>query len=86
MYLFTLGCSSTHAAYDSRQARAIIAALDPDQFPALTAHMDVIAGTIAERDVFLLGLRNLIAAAPHTAPQTAAPDAASTSRRATTTA
>jgi hypothetical protein len=68
MYLFTLGCSSTHAAYDSRQARAIIAALDPDQFPALTAHMDVIAGSIAgsiaERDVFLLGLRNLIAAAP----------------------
>jgi AcrR family transcriptional regulator len=86
MYLFTLGCSSTHAAYDSRQARAIIAALDPDQFPALTAHMDVVAGSTAERDVFLLGLRNLIAAAPHTAPQTAAPDAASTSRRATTTA
>lgn len=64
MYLFTLGCSSTHAAYDSRQARAIIAALDPDEFPTLTAHMDVIAGGIAERDVFLLGLRNLIAAAP----------------------
>jgi AcrR family transcriptional regulator len=63
MYLFTLGCSTTHAAYNSRQARTIIAALDPDEFPTLTTHMHLIAGSIAEHDVFRIGLRNLIDAA-----------------------
>ena len=65
MYLFTLGCASTHTAYDSRQARMLIAAQDPSELPVLTAHMDVIAGSvaIAEREVFRTGLRNLIAAA-----------------------
>jgi hypothetical protein len=29
MYLFALGCSSTHSVYNSPQARTIIAALDP---------------------------------------------------------
>lgn len=62
MYLFTLGCSSTHSTYDSRRARTVIAALDPDEFPVLTTHLDVIAGSVAERDVFRVGLRNLIAA------------------------
>jgi hypothetical protein len=65
MYLFTLGCRLTHSAYSSRQARRLIAALDPSDFPVLTAHTDIIAGRIAvaERDVFRTGLRNLIAAA-----------------------
>lgn len=66
MYLFTLGCSSTHAAYSSREARTIIAALDPDEFPVLTTHIYLIAGGVAERDVFRAGLRNLIAAAEET--------------------
>jgi AcrR family transcriptional regulator len=63
MYLFTLGCSVTHAAYSARAARAVIAALDPDEFPVLTSQLAVIADSVAERDVFRLGLRNLIAAA-----------------------
>jgi AcrR family transcriptional regulator len=63
MYLFTLGASLTHATYDSRQARTTIAALDPDDFPVLTTHMQLIAGSVAEHDVFRIGLRNLISAA-----------------------
>jgi AcrR family transcriptional regulator len=63
MYLFTLGCSMTHATYAPRQAAAIIAGLDPDEFPVLTGHLDVIVGSVVERDVFRLGLRNLIMAA-----------------------
>jgi hypothetical protein len=46
-----------------RAARAVIAALDPDKFPVLTSQMDVIADSLAERDVFRLGLRDLITAA-----------------------
>jgi hypothetical protein len=45
---FTLGCSSTHSAYNSRQARTIIAALDPDEFPVLTTHIHLIAGSVAD--------------------------------------
>jgi AcrR family transcriptional regulator len=63
MYLFTLGCGVTHAAYSARTARAVIGALDPDEFPVLTSQLDVIADSVAERDVFRIGLRNLIAAA-----------------------
>jgi AcrR family transcriptional regulator len=62
MYLFTLGCSVTHAAYSARSARVIIASLDPAEFPVLTGQVNVIADGAAERDVFRLGLRNLIAA------------------------
>ena len=71
MYLFTLGCSLTHSAYSSRQARTLIAALDPSEFPVLTAHTDIIAGSIAvaERDVFRTGLCNLIAAAERVSSQ-----------------
>src|SRR5262249_28810464 len=65
MYLFTLGCATTHTAFNSREARMLIAALDPGEFPVLTTHTDVIAGSVAvaEPDVFRAGLRNLIAAA-----------------------
>jgi hypothetical protein len=35
----------------------------------------LVAGSIAERDVFMLGLRNLIAAAPDTASKANAPTA-----------
>lgn len=63
MYLFTLGCAATHAGYSARSARAVIAALDPAEFPVLTSHMGVIAG-VADRAVFRTGLRSLIAAAP----------------------
>jgi hypothetical protein len=42
-----------------------IATLDASDFPVLTAHADIIVGSIAvaERGVFRAGLRNLIAAA-----------------------
>jgi AcrR family transcriptional regulator len=63
MYLFTLGCSMTHATYAARQARTIIAALDPEEFPVLTTYLNVVVGSVVERDVFRVGLRNLIAAA-----------------------
>ena len=54
---------STHAAYSARTARTIVAALDPGEFPLLTSQIDVIADSMAEREVFRLGLRNLITAA-----------------------
>ena len=38
-------------------------ALDPDEFPALTSNMNVIVNGAPERDVFIQGLRTLIAAA-----------------------
>jgi hypothetical protein len=41
----------------------IIAALDPGEFPVLTSQIDVIGDSVAEREVFRLGLRNLISAA-----------------------
>jgi AcrR family transcriptional regulator len=71
MYLFTLGCATTHTAFSSRQARMLIAALDPSEFPVLTTHTDVIAGSVAvaEPDVFRAGLRNLIAAAERVTSQ-----------------
>jgi AcrR family transcriptional regulator len=63
LYLFTYGCSSTHATYTARQARSLLAALDPDEFPVLTSNMDVIVSGAPERDVFTEGLRTLISAA-----------------------
>lgn len=71
MYLFTLGCSETHASYSySQQTRATIAALDPDKFPVLTAHMNVIVESVTERrNIFRAGLRNLIAAAEPVSPR-----------------
>jgi hypothetical protein len=63
LYLFTYGCSSTHATYTARQARSLLAALEPDEFPVLTSNMDVIVGGAPERDVFTQGLRTLISAA-----------------------
>jgi AcrR family transcriptional regulator len=62
LYLFTLGCATTHAAYSARTARAVIAALDPAEFPVLTTQIDIIADSAAERDVFRHGLRTLITA------------------------
>jgi AcrR family transcriptional regulator len=63
LYLFTYGCSATHATYTARQARSVLAALDPDEFPVLTSNMDVIVTRTSERDVFTRGLRTLISAA-----------------------
>lgn len=63
LYLFTYGCSSTHATYTARQVRSLVAALDPEEFPALSANMEVIVHGTPERDVFTQGLRTLIAAA-----------------------
>lgn len=63
LYLFTYGCASTHATYTARRTRSLLAALDPDEFPALTRHMDVIINGPPERDVFIQGLRTLISAA-----------------------
>jgi AcrR family transcriptional regulator len=63
LYLFTYGCSSTHATYTARTTRSLLAALDPDEFPALTSNMDVIVNGAPERDVFIQGLRTLISAA-----------------------
>jgi AcrR family transcriptional regulator len=63
LYLFTYGCSSTHAAYTAGQARSVLAALEPDEFPALASNVDVIVRGTPERDVFTQGLRALISAA-----------------------
>lgn len=68
LYLFTYGCSSTHAAYTARQARRVLAALEPDEFPALAGNLDVIVSGPPERDVFTQGLRSLISAADVTVP------------------
>jgi hypothetical protein len=38
------------------------------KFPVLAAYINVIAGSVTERDVFVSGLRNLIAAAEPTSP------------------
>ena len=65
MYLFTLGCSMTHAGYSSHRALPVIAALDPTAFPVLTTHMHVIADSVAEREIFRTGLLNLISCAPN---------------------
>ncbi len=48
-----------------------IAALEPSEFPVLTAHAHIIAGsiTVAEQDVFRTGLRNLIVAAEQISSQ-----------------
>jgi AcrR family transcriptional regulator len=63
LYLFTYGCGSTHAGYAARQARSLLAALEPDEFPALAGNINVIVSGPPERDVFTHGLRTLISAA-----------------------
>jgi AcrR family transcriptional regulator len=70
LYLFTYGCSSTHATYTARQARSVLAVLEPDEFPVLTGNMDLIVSAAPERDVFTQGLRTLISAAEATARAT----------------
>lgn len=63
LYLFTYGCSSTHATYTARRTRSLLAALDPDEFPVLAGNLEMIVNGPPERDVFAQGLRTLISAA-----------------------
>ncbi|MYZ34307.1 MULTISPECIES: TetR/AcrR family transcriptional regulator C-terminal domain-containing protein [unclassified Streptomyces] len=67
MYLLTLGSASfvDHRNPKAAQAttRAALAALDPDEFPALTGNLADILPTVTDHDVFYSALRQLIQAA-----------------------
>ncbi len=63
LYTFTVGCALTHASYDVRRGRAVLAGLDVTQTPSLAAHRDQFVVEHMPRDDFLRGLRALIGAA-----------------------
>lgn len=73
MYLLTLGSASFVDHRDPRSAQALtrtaLAALDPEEFPALTGHLTAIVPAVTRHDVYYGALRQLIrAAAPTPAP------------------
>ncbi|WP_432035162.1 TetR/AcrR family transcriptional regulator [Streptomyces cucumeris] len=67
MYLFTLGAVAFVDHGDDRSAaataRTAFAALDPEDFPVLTGHLDVILPALTDPVVYRDGLRQLIDAA-----------------------
>lgn len=67
MYLFTLGCAcfTDHATPEVvvSRTRAAIAALPPEQFPAVTGHPEAVLRGVVDHEVFHGGLRQLIRAA-----------------------
>ena len=67
MYLFTLGCAcfTDHSTADAvvQRTRAAMAALPPEQFPAVTGHPEAILRGVVDHEVFYGGLRQLIRAA-----------------------
>jgi AcrR family transcriptional regulator len=67
MYLFTLGCAcfTDHTTPDAvvQRTRAAIAQLLPEQFPAVTRHVEPILKGVVDHEVFYGGLRQLIRAA-----------------------
>ncbi|GGN44487.1 TetR/AcrR family transcriptional regulator [Streptomyces fuscichromogenes] len=71
MYLLTLGSAGFVDHRDPKAARAAtrraLAALDPEEFPVLTAHLAVIVPAVAEHEIYHGALRQLIAAATPTA-------------------
>ncbi|MFJ6725326.1 TetR/AcrR family transcriptional regulator [Streptomyces sp. NPDC091281] len=71
MYLLTLGSAGFVDHRDPSAARAAVrtalAALDPADFPALTAHLATVVPAITDHEVYRGALRQLIAAADPTA-------------------
>ncbi|MER6160793.1 TetR/AcrR family transcriptional regulator C-terminal domain-containing protein [Streptomyces sp. NPDC001868] len=67
MYLLTLGSASFVDHRDPRAAqtatRQALAALDPEEFPALTGNLPEVLSAVVDHDVYFGALRQLIAAA-----------------------
>ncbi|MFF8293543.1 TetR/AcrR family transcriptional regulator [Streptomyces sp. NPDC016309] len=67
LYLLTLGSASFVDHRDPKAAqgatRRALAALDPEQFPALTCHMAAIVPAVTDHEVYYGALRQLIRAA-----------------------
>ncbi len=63
LYMFTTGCALSQGGYDSVGGRAALEDLDPGTTPALAAHAHLIDEAYSGRQVFLDGIRALIAAA-----------------------
>ncbi len=63
LWSFTVGCALTFETYDVRGGRAALDDLDPDQTPLLAEHREKITVDYAPHEVFLRGIRALIAAA-----------------------
>ncbi|MGW4247029.1 TetR/AcrR family transcriptional regulator C-terminal domain-containing protein [Nocardia sp. NPDC004722] len=65
LYLYTLGCAGLVEHRDRKpghlRTRATLAGLDPDQYPVLATHLDIISELFTGDDVFRDGLRRLIA-------------------------
>ncbi|MGW1560870.1 TetR/AcrR family transcriptional regulator [Streptomyces sp. NPDC002144] len=83
MYLLTLGGAGFVDHRDPGPARAAtraaLAALDPDRFPALTAHLAAIVPAVTDHEVYFGALRQLIETADPggrapRSPNTPAPD------------
>ncbi|WP_327145231.1 hypothetical protein [Nocardia sp. NBC_01327] len=64
MYLFTLGCAALVEHTDLKavqlRTRTHLAALDPDEYPLLSAHMNEVADAVTSEEPFRDGLRRLI--------------------------
>ncbi|MFD0351704.1 TetR/AcrR family transcriptional regulator C-terminal domain-containing protein [Kitasatospora aburaviensis] len=67
MYLLTLGSASFVDHHDPKAAQAAtrraLAALDPEEFPALTGHLATILPAVVNHDIYYGALRQLITAA-----------------------
>ncbi|MBL1097497.1 TetR/AcrR family transcriptional regulator [Streptomyces coffeae] len=67
MYLFTLGAVAFVDHRDTKRAtataRTALAALDPEDFPVLTGHLDVVLPALTDHRIYTDGLRRLIDAA-----------------------
>lgn len=72
MYLLTLGSASFVDHRDPKAAqtttRQALAALDPEEFPALTGNLPAVLSAIVDHDVYFGALRQLIAAADPARP------------------
>ncbi|MEU1429837.1 TetR/AcrR family transcriptional regulator C-terminal domain-containing protein [Nocardia sp. NPDC005746] len=64
-YLYTLGCASLVEFRDRKPTqlatRGRLAALDPDEFPIMTTHLDTVTELLTSDAVFHDGLRRMIA-------------------------
>lgn len=63
-YLYTLGCAGLVAQHDRKpvrlRVRSDLAALDPDRYPELATHLDLVSELLTSDEVFHDGLRRLI--------------------------
>ncbi|MFJ9461367.1 TetR/AcrR family transcriptional regulator [Kitasatospora sp. NPDC101447] len=76
LYLLTLGAASFVDHHEPKAAqlltRQALAALDPEEFPALTGHLETVVATVVDHDVYYGALTELVRAvapAPRTASQ-----------------